>query len=99
MSTFDEDDWLARRIDTLRPGWRGRLLLQAPEEAKSGEHEEVIGTVVDEPAIDRGADDDDVIDAAITLCANYRDGRFVPVTGEPRFSIRISQVVEMDAMP
>lgn len=99
MSPFNEDDWLARRIDTLRPGWHGRLVLRAPEETESGDTEELFATVVEEPEFDRDADEEGVVDATITLCANYRNGRFVPLEGEARFSVRASQVVEMQAMP
>lgn len=100
MPKFDQDDWLVTRISTLRPGWRGRLLVQAPEEAKTDACEEVFATVVEEPTLERdAANDGGVVDATITLCANYRNGRFMALADEPRFSIRASRVVEMQALP
>jgi|GEM_PF-6383036 hypothetical protein len=94
----NDDDWLGRWLDTLRPGWRGRLeLVAAEEEAPEGGREEIVGTVVEEPAIERDADDA-AIDATITLCANYRGGRFVPVHDEPRIVIRASQIRAAEPM-
>lgn len=96
MHDFDEGDWLAQRLRVLRPGWRGRLLLRAPEEAKRQDHEELIGTVVDEPAFDN--DESNADDPTITVCANHRAGRFVALADEPRYSIRVSRIAGMESM-
>ena len=36
MRDIDDGDWLARGLDTLRAGWRGRLRLSAPDESDTG---------------------------------------------------------------
>ena len=82
----------------LKPGWRGRLRLLAPEEARTGAAESLIGTIVDEAVPQRGPDGARMIDAVIVVCANYRRGRFVPVRGEPNFSLRASQIIAMEPM-
>lgn len=94
---FDDGDWLAQRLDTLRPGWRGRLRLKA-EEAHSDALSEIIGTVVEEPLLERDPVDDSVIDATVTLCANYRNERFTTTLGEPTLAIRASRIAGIEAM-
>lgn len=96
MQEFDQDDWLAQRLRILRPGWRGRLRLLPPEEAKGQGYSEMIGTIVEEPAFDD--DEADVEDPTITLCANHRAGHFVPIAGEPRFNIRVSRITAIEPM-
>lgn len=98
MTAFDQDDWLERRLAVLKPGWRGRLRLLAPEEARTSASESLIGTIVDEAIPQRGPDGARMIDAVIIVCANYRGGRFVPVRGEPNFSLRASQIIAMEPM-
>lgn len=97
MYTHLEDDWLTRRIDTLRPGWRGRLHLRAPEESKLEAHEDIVGTVVDEISLDHD-DDGALVDATITFCTNYRNGKFVRESSEPRLTLRVSRIDAMEAM-
>lgn len=99
MKRHLDDDWLARRIDTLRPGWRGRVWLRAPEEAETSDTEELYVTVVAEPAFERDSEHESVIDATLTLCSNYRNGRFVPLQGEPSFTVRASRIAAMEALP
>jgi hypothetical protein len=96
MRDFDQDDWLAQRIRALKPGWRGRLRVLAPEEAKSKVGEDFIGTIVDEPLFDD--DENEADDATVTMCANYRAGHFVDSSGEPHFTVRISHITEIEAM-
>lgn len=96
MKDSTRDDWLGARLDELRPGWRGRLRIAAPEEAESAATEVLAGTVVEGPEPDRDPDSDALVDASVEFCTNYRDGRFVPVEGEPRVTIRVSQVVAME---
>lgn len=91
-----EDDWLAQRINVLRPGWRGRLYLLPPEEAKGYGHEELIGTVVDTASLE--PDDDAVEDPCVTVCANYQAGHFIALSEAPRFSVPVSRIAEMEAM-
>ena len=43
---IDQDDPMTQRADALRPGWRGRLRIRAPEESESGETGELIGTII-----------------------------------------------------
>ena len=98
MIPFEYDDWLAERLAMLKPGWRGRLRLLAPEEVRTSASESLIGTIVDEAIPQRGPDGARMIDAVIIVCANYRRGRFVPVRGEPNFSLRASQIIAMEPM-
>lgn len=92
--TYDQDDWFAQRIQTLTPGWRGRVRL-APEDADSGASEDIFGTVISEAAFDRD-EDDSVVDATVTLCANYQGGKFLPLAGQPEVPVRISQIVDIE---
>lgn len=94
MDRFDEDDSLTQRLDMLKPRWRGRLRLLAPEEARTRTGDSIIGTIVDDVVIDS----DEVVDALITVCANFRRGHFVPVDGEPHFTVRASQIIAMEPM-
>lgn len=98
MRDIDDGDWLARGLDTLRAGWRGRLRLSAPDESDTGTDEEIIGTVVDEACTECDPDSDDVADAIVTVCANYRDGIFVALADCPRVAVRLSRVAEIQAM-
>jgi hypothetical protein len=98
MDKFDEDGWLSPRLDMLKPGWRGRLRLLAPEEARTSTSDSIIGTIVGDVVVDRDVGSDDVIDAVITVCANFRRGRFVPVDSEPHFTVRASQIIAMEPM-
>lgn len=98
MRPFDEEDWLALRVGTLRPGWRGRLSLRPPEENESGALSDVTGTVIAEPAFEHDPADDGVVDATIAFCVNFRDGSFVPLDEQPRLTVRLSDVAEMQAM-
>jgi len=91
---YDEGDWFAHRIGMLKPGWRGRVRL-APDELDSGASEEIIGTVIEEASLDRDGDDA-VVDATVTLCTNYEGGRFLPLTGQPQVSVRISQIIDIE---
>ena len=95
---IEEDDWLVECLDALRPGWRGRLLLEAAEDPDSGEGESLVGTVVEEPTLARDPDTDELVDATILIVTNYRDGEFVPDPGQERVSVRISQVLEIEEM-
>ncbi|HSE12083.1 MAG TPA: hypothetical protein VLB69_05570 [Rudaea sp.] len=98
MTAFDQHDWLAQRLDVLKPGWRGRLRLLAPEEARTSAPESLIGTIVDEAIPQHGPDGARMIDAVIIVCANYRRGRFVPLCGEPNFCLHASQIIAMEPM-
>jgi|SRR5690348_7384949 len=98
MQAHDEDDWLAQRLDAMRPGWRGRMRIRVADEFDSGMVEDVIGTIVGEPSLESGDDEAGVADATATLCANYRDGRFLPVAGQPCVAVRASQIVDMQPM-
>lgn len=99
MHNYDEGDWLAQRLDALRPGWRGRVSLRVTDESGAGAVEELIGTIIGEPSLDPAtADDDAVIDATATLCFNYHNGRFGPVAGEPCMVVRASRITDMQAM-
>ena len=99
MREFDQGDWLAQRIRILKPGWRGRLRVLAPEEAETDGYEELIGTVIDEESFDNDVNDENAPDdPIITICANYREGHFVPLSGEPRFAVRISRIDDMETM-
>jgi hypothetical protein len=97
-NAYDESDWLTQRLDALRPGWRGRLHLSVPEELHAGAASEVIGTVVEEPAMERDPADDGITDAFVTFCPNYRDGRFLPTLDEPTIAIRASRITDIEAM-
>lgn len=97
MHAYDEDDWLARRLDAMRPGWRGRMRIRVADEFDGGMVEDVIGTIVGEPTLEPG-DETDAADATATLCANYHDGRFLPVAGQPCVAVRASQIVDMQPM-
>lgn len=92
--SYDQDDWLARRIRALTPGWRGRVRL-APDDADSGASADIVGTVIGEAAFDRD-EDDSVVDATVTLCANYQGGKFLPLAGQPQVAVRISDIVDME---
>jgi hypothetical protein len=94
----DEGEWLTQTLDTLRPGWRGRLHVKAPDEIHSGDVSEIIGTVVDEPAVERDADGESVTDAYVTVCVNFRNGRFLPTEGEECVAIQASRIVGAEAM-
>ncbi len=98
MIRNDQDDSSTRKADSLRPGWRGRLRIRAPEETESGETEEFVGTIVGSIPIDSNADDQDPDDAIFTVCANYRDGRFTETGDEPRFSVYLSQIADAQPM-
>lgn len=98
MIAFDQDNRAAQRLDSLRPGWRGRLRLLAPEEARTSAPESIIGTIVDAMKIDRGPGSEDASDPFVTICANYRRGRFVSPEGEPRFTLRVSQIIAIEPM-
>jgi hypothetical protein len=98
MIPLDQDGWLAQRINALKPGWRGRLRLRAPEEVRTSAPESIVGTVVDEATPDRDAGTGVIVDAIFRVCANYRAGRFVPMQREPNFSIRASQIIAIDPM-
>jgi len=98
MIPFDQADWLAQRVNALKPGWRGRLRLRAPEEARTSAPESIVGTVADEATPDRHTATGVIVDAIITVCANYRAGRFVPMQAEPNFSVRASQIIAMEPM-
>jgi hypothetical protein len=70
MHNCNEGDWLAQRLDALRPGWRGRVSLRVTGESGAGAIEELIGTIIGEPSLDPAtADDDAVIDVTATLCS------------------------------
>ena len=94
----DEGEWLTQTLDTLRPGWRGRLHVKAPDEIHSGDVSEIIGTVVDEPAVERDPEGEAVTDAYVMVCVNYREGRFLPTAGEARVAIQASRIVGAEAM-
>lgn len=99
MNERDEGDWLARCLDTLRNGWRGRLRLASPEEADAtGLEEEIIGTVVGETSTECYPDSDDIADAIVTVCVNYRDGAFVALADCPRCAVRVSRIVDMQPL-
>lgn len=91
---YDEDDWFAHRIDSLQPGWRGRVRL-TPEDADSGAPEEIVGTIVGEADFDRD-DEDAIVDATVTLCTNYEGGRFLPLAGQGQVPVRISQILDIE---
>ncbi len=93
------DDWLAQRLETLRPGWRGRLLLTVPEEVSfEHAHDELVGTVEGDPQLERDTDSGELLDAEITFCTNWRDGAFVPMAGETRVTVCLSQVEDMQPL-
>jgi hypothetical protein len=94
----DDGEWLAQTLDALRPGWRGRLQVKVPDEMHTGEVSEIIGTVVDEPAIERDPEGESAGDAFVMVCANYHDGRFMPTAGEPRVAVRASHIVGVETM-
>ena len=94
----DEGEWLSQTLETLRPGWRGRLQVKAPEEIHTDEVSEIIGTVVEEPDVERDDDSESVTDAFVTVCVNYRDGKFLPTAGETRVAIQASRIVGVEPM-
>ena len=94
---IDQDDPMTQRADALRPGWRGRLRIRAPEESESGETGELIGTIIGSAPIGNDPDDQGPDDTVFTVSANYRDGRFIETGDEPRFSVHLSQI--LDAQP
>lgn len=98
MRTVQEDDWYARQMNVLRPGWRGRLRIRESEEDASGTSRDVFGTVVEQAPVGSDPDGEPGDDTVITLRANYHDGRFIETGDEPRFSVYLSQVLDMQPM-
>lgn len=94
MDMQDQDDGLAFRIDAMRPGWRGRMLIHYSDEPDSDMT--VTGTIVGEPSIERMQDH--ATDATITLCINYHAGHFGPVSKHSCIALRASQIVDMQSM-
>jgi hypothetical protein len=97
MKLQNRDDWLAQRLELLKPGWRGRLRVKLPEETESSASRELVGTVLEASELDAEPDEALVADAMLRFCANYRDGRFVDARGLPSVDVRMSDVV--DAVP
>ena len=95
MKLQDRDDWLAQRLEVLKPGWRGRLRVRLPEETESGATTELVGTVLDAPQLDSEPDQALAEDATLTFCTNYRAGRFVSPRGQPSIDVRMSDVVDV----
>lgn len=97
MKPHDRDDWLAQRLELLKPGWRGRLRVKLPEESESSASRELVGTVLEAPELDAEPDEAQVADATLKFCANYANGRFLDARGLPSVDVRMSDVV--DAVP
>jgi hypothetical protein len=98
VNNFNQDDWMAHCVETLKPGWRGRLRLFAPEELESADCEELFGTVMSEMEADLDPDSDSIVDAVFTFQTNYHDGLFVPLPDQPSVDIRVSRVAGMEEM-
>ena len=97
MKLQDRDDWLAQRLELLKPGWRGRLRVKLPEETESAASRELAGTVLEASELDADPDEAQVADATLRFCANYRNGTFLDARGLPSIDVRMSDVV--DAVP
>jgi hypothetical protein len=96
MGIEESEDWLMRRAETLRPGWRGRLHVRTPEQAADESTFQIVGTIVGEPSID--SDDDGVAEGYVTLCFNYRHGRFGSTPDESCIDINLSWITGAEAM-
>ena len=91
---IDEDDWFTHRIDSLRPGWHGRVRI-TPDDCDSGAAEDIVGTIVGEADFERD-EEDAIVDATVMLCMNYEGGQFHPITGQSRVPVRISQILDIE---
>lgn len=99
MNSFQQADWSERCAESLKPGWRGRLRVAAPDEAENPGHlDTIVGTVVDAEAPELDPDTDLPVDALIRVCSNHVDGQFLPTAGRPCMNVRLSQVVAMQAL-
>ncbi len=96
MCACDQDDSLALRINELRPGWRGRVIIHCSD-GPDGDIA-VIGTIVGEPSVERGLEHDGAVDAKATICINYRAGAFGPLSRHSCFAVRASDIVDMQPM-
>ncbi len=85
MSKDAEDKALARRLDALVPGWRGRLRIALKDEATFSSWSEVSGTVVEACAELQPCDD-----------GRHKAPWIVMRTAEnPRMTIALADVLEI----
>ena len=95
---IEAEDWLVRWLEILRPGWRGRLHVRAPEHDQDETAAQIVGTIVGEPSVERDMDGEGIADAHVTVCANYRNGRFGPTFGEPYIDVNLAWILDAEAM-
>ena len=97
VTTETQDAW-ERRLQTLRPGWRGRLRIAVADAGNRDATVDVVGTVVAEGSQVADPYSDAPQEAVLVFCTNYRHGEFVAATDQPRLSIDLGQIRAADPM-